>query len=209
MKNRKSLWVQALVISGSVIFFSACHGNRDYTNNASNSSEPAGDTTLKTTAPSNPDTTMNNNPSANKKMNPGATSKKNMTGKKGKVTVGTMKTTASASMKPDKNGVYEMTEVKPSYPGGHTALASYINDHIDYPQDAIDNNSQGTVDVQFVVDQNGKVTDAKAVGKQLQNGLDDEAVRVVSSMPNWTPGKVKGKNVKTRMILPITFKTEG
>jgi TonB family protein len=208
MKNRKSLWVQALVISGSVIFLSACHGNRDYTNNSANPSEPAGDTTMKT-SPSNPDTAMNNSPSANSKMNSSTTPKKNMTGKKGKVTVGTMKTTTTSSMKPDKNGVYEMTDVKPSYPGGHTALASYINDNVEYPQDAIDNNSQGTVDVQFVVDQNGKVTDAKAIGKQLQNGLDDEAVKVVSNMPNWTPGKVKGKNVKTRMVLPITFKTEG
>jgi TonB family protein len=207
MKNRKSLWVQALVISGSVIFFSACHGNRDYTNNSANPSEPGGDTTMRTTT-TNTDTTMNN---ASTKNSSGSstTSKKNVTNKKARVTVGTMKAGEMSSMKPDKNGVYEITEVKPAFPGGRSALESYVNDHIDYPQAAIDDNSEGTIDVQFVVDQNGKVTDAKAVGKQLQNGLNDEAVRVVSNMPSWTPGKVKGKNVKTRVVLPITFRMEG
>src|SRR5262249_27215285 len=154
---------QALVITASVIFLSACHGNRDYTNNSANPSEPAGDTTMKTT-PSNTDTTMNN-PSTKGTSGSSTTSKKNVTNKKARVTVGTMTPKGTMSMKPDKNGVYEMTEVKPAYPGGHSALESYINDHVEYPQDAIDNNSQGTVDVQFVVDQNGKVTDAKAIGK--------------------------------------------
>ena len=71
-------------------------------------------------------------------------------------------------MKPDKNGVYEMTEVSPAYPGGHDALEDYINNHIEYPQTAIDNNSEGTVDVQFVVDENGNVTGAKVVGNKLK-----------------------------------------
>jgi protein TonB len=52
------------------------------------------------------------------------------------------------------------------------------------------------------------VTSAKAIGKELGNGLDQEAVRVISNMPKWTPGKVKGKNVKTRVVLPITYKIE-
>ena len=128
--------------------------------------------------------------------------------KKGKITVGTMTTRKTSEMKPDKDGVYEMAEVSPVYPGGRDALQSYINDHIEYPQSAIDNNSEGTVDVQFVVDENGKVTDARAIGSQLNNDLQNEAVRVVSNMPKWTPGKVKGKNVKSRAVLPISYKME-
>jgi protein TonB len=59
-----------------------------------------------------------------------------------------------------------------------------------------------------VVDDNGRVTDAKVLGSNLGDGLDDEAVRVISQMPKWEPGKVKGKNVKTRLTLPITYRLE-
>ena len=114
----------------------------------------------------------------------------------------------TSGMRPDKNGVYEMTDVRPSYPGGQSALESYVNDHIQYPQTAIDDNSEGTADVKFVVDENGNVKDAQVVGNKTQNGLADQAVQVVSNMPKWTPGKVKGKNVKTRVVLPITFKMQ-
>src|SRR5436190_12666690 len=196
MENKKvRSWIQALIVPGVVIFLIACNGNSDYTKNPATRPE----------TPSNPDTTMN-------KMDTTATgksssSKKEMgaTSKKGRVTVGTMSKSKTSEMKTDEDGVYEMAEVSPVYPGGQAALKSYINDHIEYPQSAIDNNSEGTVDVQFVVDENGKVTDAKAIGSQLNNDLQNEAVRTVSNMPKWTPGKVKGKNVKTRVVLPITY----
>ena len=128
--------------------------------------------------------------------------------KKGRASVGAMTSTKVTVMKPDKNGVYDMTEVKPVYPGGQSALNDYINNQIEYPQMAIDDSKQGTVNVQFIVDENGKVTDAKAVGGSLGDGLDDEAVRVISKMPKWEPGKVKGKRVKTRLTLPITYQIE-
>jgi len=96
----------------------------------------------------------------------------------------------------------------PAYPGGQNALEDYMNNNVEYPQNAMDNNSEVTVNVQFVVDENGKVRDAKVVGKELGSGLDEEAVKVVSNMPKWTAGKVKGKNVKTRIVLPVTYKLE-
>jgi protein TonB len=111
-------------------------------------------------------------------------------------------------MKPDKSGVYEMTEVRPSYPGGQKALEDYIANDIEYPQMAVDDNKEGTVNVQFIVDENGNVTNAKLLGADLGDGLSDEAVRVISKMPKWEPGKVKGKNVKTRLTLPVTYKIE-
>ena len=205
MKNGKlKSGFQALVASGLVIFFVACN-NSDYTRNAPENNAPGSDTAMNNSAGT--DTT-----SSTSKMNSPSTamkSKTNPSAKKGKVTVGSMTSRKTSSMKPDKEGVYERTDVSPAYPGGQSALADYINNHIEYPQEAIDNSSEGTVDVQFVVDENGKVTNAKVIGNKLNNGLDEEAVRVVSDLPKWTPGKVKGKDVKTRIVLPITYKIEG
>jgi TonB family protein len=206
--KRKSIMIgaQAILLSGAVIFFVACN-NGDYTKNAAE----------KTDSASNADTTMNTRPSdtsnssnaksstssiIDKKMAKPGTAKKNR-----KVTVGSMSAKTTSKM-PDKYGVYEVTDVKPSFPGGHDALESYISNNIDYSQSAVDDNTQGTVDVQFIVDEDGSVMDAKAIGKHLGNGLDDAAVKVMSNMPKWTPGKVKGKNVKSRVVLPVTYKME-
>lgn len=116
----------------------------------------------------------------------------------------------SAMMK-DKEGVYNKVQVMPEFPGGQDALASYVNNHIEYPQQAIDNNTTGTVRVSFVIDEKGKVTDTRLLngnGNKLGNGLDEEALRVINNMPAWKPGKVHGKSVKTRLELPITFQFE-
>lgn len=200
--NRKKIkiGIQAIMMSGVVIFFIACHNN-DYTKSAAN--KPAN-------TPANNDTSMNNNPVSD--TNSGRTSSgtavhKQTMKKKGKITLGSM-ATKETNMKPDKEGVYYVADVMPAYPGGQNALEDYMNNNVEYPQNAIDNNSEGTVNVQFVVDENGNVTNAKVAGKKLGNELDEEAVKEVSNMPKWTPGKVKGKNVKTRIVLPVTYKLE-
>lgn len=109
----------------------------------------------------------------------------------------------------DKDGVYNKAQVMPQFPGGQNALATYVNNHVEYPQQAIDNNTTGTVMVSFVVDERGKVKDAHVIGNQMpKDGLDLEAIRVVNNMPAWKPGKVRGKNVKTRLELPINFQLE-
>ena len=109
----------------------------------------------------------------------------------------------------DKEGVYNKAQVMPQFPGGQDALANYVNNHVEYPQQAIDNNTTGTVMVSFVVDERGKVKSAHVIGNQSsKDGLDQEALRVVNNMPDWRPGKVKGKNVKTRLELPINFQLE-
>ncbi|HVU54495.1 MAG TPA: energy transducer TonB [Puia sp.] len=109
----------------------------------------------------------------------------------------------------DKEGVYNKAQVMPQFPGGQDALATYVNNHVDYPQQAIDNNTTGTVMVSFVVDEKGKVKSAHVIGSQApRDGLDQEALRVVNNMPDWKPGKVRGKNVKTRLELPINFQLE-
>jgi periplasmic protein TonB len=109
----------------------------------------------------------------------------------------------------DKNGIYDKVEVEPEFPGGQNALAGYIQDNISYPDRALSENVSGTVRVSFVVDEHGKIIQPQIIsGQNEKKDLEDEAIRVVSRMPAWKPGKVKGRNVKTRLELPITFQTE-
>jgi TonB family protein len=97
----------------------------------------------------------------------------------------------------------------PEFPGGQKALDNYVNDHINYPQDAVDNDITGIVRVSFVVDENGKISKAKLVSPQrVGNGLDEEALRVINNMPEWKPATVHGRKIKTRLELPISFQVE-
>jgi TonB family protein len=130
--------------------------------------------------------------------------------KKGRVTtmVATNKPAGNTTMKKDNMGYYDYTEVAPAFPGGQSALEDYITNHIEYPQQAIDNNIEGTVNVKFTIDENGKTDNAKVAGNDPGYGLGDAAVQVISQMPKWTPGKVKGKNVKAWYTLPVTYKLE-
>jgi len=152
---------------------------------------------------SNKNRSATNNKPGNTKST-GSTTKK-----KGKVSAKLMNSSSSnAKMTPDKMGFYNYTEVVPIYTGGQGALETYFNNNIDYPQDAIDNNIEGTVNVKFSIDENGNVANATAVGNKLGYGLDESAVKAVMQMPKWTPGKVKGKSVKAWYTLPITYRLE-
>ncbi len=184
-----------------LIFITACSNNNQTKSSAADSTNTSvnNDTAVNKAPVSDTGTAM---PST------GTSVKKQTTTKKGRATVGVMTASKTALMKPDKNGVYEMTEVRPSYPSGQKALEDYIANHSEYPQMAVDDNKEGTINVQFIVDENGNVTNAKVLGADLGDGLSDEAVRVISKMPKWEPGKVKGKNVKTRLTLPVTYKIE-
>jgi periplasmic protein TonB len=116
---------------------------------------------------------------------------------------------ANAKMEKDKMGYYNYTEVLPAFNGGQAALENYINNNIEYPQDAIDNNIEGTVSVQFAVDEQGNISNVSTIGTKAGYGLEEEAIKVISNMPKWTAGQIKGKNVKTWRVLPITYKLEG
>ncbi|MEO5683741.1 MAG: energy transducer TonB [Chitinophagaceae bacterium] len=106
----------------------------------------------------------------------------------------------------DKEGIYSRADKMPEYPGGEGALSKFVENNITYPQDAVDQDFEGTVNVSFVVDEKGKVINPVASGKMSGHGLDEEAVKIVKQMPAWKPGMVKGKAVKTRLLLPVTFK---
>jgi periplasmic protein TonB len=197
MKNKKSksqgqLFVVALALA---LFSMACNNKTESTSSANDS-----------TTSVNNDTAVNNAQVTD--TGTSGTAVKKPTTKKGRATLGVMTASKTKVMKPDNSGVYEMTEVRPSYPGGQSALEDYITNHIEYPQTAVDDNKEGTVNVQFIVDENGNVSNAKVIGNKVGDGLDEEAVRVISKMPKWEPGKVKGKTVKTRLTLPVTYKLE-
>lgn len=130
-------------------------------------------------------------------------------GGKGKVMIASSSTAMqkmdNIPMQMDKDGYYNRVEVLPSYPGGQKALEKFIEKNITYPEDAITDGVEGTVEVAFMVDENGTVYTPMTKGEKVGYGLDEEAARVISKMPKWNPGSIKGKNVKTRFTLSITF----
>lgn len=100
--------------------------------------------------------------------------------------------------------VHLIVEEQPSFPGGVTAFYRYIGKHLKYPPAAIRQEVEGRVFVQFVVNQDGSLTDLKVV-KGIGAGCDAEAIRVLKTVPNWNPGKQRGVPVRVQMMIPITF----
>ena len=101
--------------------------------------------------------------------------------------------------------VFTIVEQQPVYPGGMSAFYQFVQKKLKYPSQARRMGIEGRVFVQFVVDKKGNITEVVAV-KGIGAGCDVEAVRVIKSSPKWKAGKQRGKAVKVRMILPITFK---
>jgi protein TonB len=110
----------------------------------------------------------------------------------------------SAAQEKKKGNVYYTADEMPVYPGGEAALRNFLVKNINYPEKAKKEGKTGKVYVEFVVNKKGKVTDAK-VAKGVCPELDAEALRVISLLDKWTPGKKKGKPVKVAFTLPIQF----
>ena len=102
--------------------------------------------------------------------------------------------------------VYQVCENPPAFPGGTYAMYKYLADNIKYPADAKAAGKEGRVIVQFVVRKDGSVSDVSVVRSVGNASLDNEAVRVVSSMPKWSPGTQGGKPVNVQYTLPVQFK---
>ncbi len=114
---------------------------------------------------------------------------------------------AYAQDKKSNDEIYYKVDVMPEFPGGMDDLSYFFYTHLKYPDDAKKDKIEGTVYVGFVVDETGKVKNVKVI-KGVHPSLDKEAVRVASQMPNWTPGKHNGKNVKVQFNLPVKFALE-
>ena len=101
--------------------------------------------------------------------------------------------------------VFDVVEVMPQFPGGQIAMLKYIMENMKYPEQAMKEGIQGRVAVSFIVEKDGRVSNVRLL-HSVQSALDKEAIRVVKSMPKWTPGKQNGKPVRVRFNLPVMFK---
>lgn len=101
--------------------------------------------------------------------------------------------------------IFTIVEDQPEPIGGMGAFYTYVGKNLSYPNQARRMGIEGKVFVQFVVDKDGSITEVQAI-KGIGAGCDEEAVRVISQAPKWKAGKQRGRPVKVRMILPITFK---
>jgi protein TonB len=109
----------------------------------------------------------------------------------------------------DSNQVYLFVDVEAEFPGGREGLLKYLATNIQYPSSALKNKLQGKCFVQFVVERSGYVTNPKVMrGVPDCPECDYEALRVVRTMPQWKPGEVDGKPVRSSFNLPIAFKLD-
>jgi periplasmic protein TonB len=97
-----------------------------------------------------------------------------------------------------------VVEEMPIFPGGDAAMMKYIADNIKYPQICKENNISGKVFVNFIINEQGKVDKVKVV-RGVDPYLDKEAIRVIESLPDWTPGRQRGKAVRVQFTIPISF----
>ena len=96
-------------------------------------------------------------------------------------------------------------EKNPEFPGGDGELLKFLNENIQYPEQARAGNIEGKVYIEFVVEKDGRVTNV-SVKRDIGGGCGSEAARVVKSMPKWSPAEVQGRRVRNRFTLPVTFK---
>ena len=106
----------------------------------------------------------------------------------------------------DWDKTFTKVEIESDYPGGQGAWLRYLQKNLQYPQDAIDNEIQGTVTVQFIVDKEGAVSDVEAISGP--NELRGEAIRVIKKSGKWEPAVQNGRKVKSYKKQPITFRLE-
>ncbi len=100
--------------------------------------------------------------------------------------------------------IYKTVDQMPQFPGGDAGLRQYLAQTVQYPVEAQQNGIQGRIFVQFVIEADGSVSHV-GVARPFDPKLDREAVRVVKSMPKWTPGKQKNKAVRVSYTVPVNF----
>lgn len=101
--------------------------------------------------------------------------------------------------------VFDVVEQMPEFPGGMEALVKYMAENMKYPEDAKKQLVEGRVLVQFIVETDGSVSNIEVL-RRVFPSLDAEAVRVISGMPKWIPGKQNGKVVRVKYTIPVSFR---
>ncbi len=115
-------------------------------------------------------------------------------------TIGQNDTTAT-----EENMIFGLIEQQPEFPGGEAALMKFIEDNLRYPADAARDSIQGRVTLSFDVEEDGSITNVEVM-RSPDEQLSQEAIRVVKMMPKWKPERRLGKPVRTKYVLPITFR---
>lgn len=105
----------------------------------------------------------------------------------------------------NEDEVYTTADVMPQFPGGNSALVDWLKNNVRYPAQALEEHLQGCVIVCFIIEKDGSITNVHTY-KNYAPPLEKEAVRVVKSMPNWIPGRDKGKKVRVKYNIPIMFR---
>ena len=106
---------------------------------------------------------------------------------------------------PQEEAPFVVVEKMPEFPGGMSALMSYLQKNIKYPAVCRENNIQGRVLIQFIVNKDGSIVEPEVV-KSVNPYLDKEALRVIAAMPKWSPGEQRGKPVRVKYTVPVNFK---
>ena len=116
----------------------------------------------------------------------------------------TIATSLEADVKPELPVL--APDSMPEFPGGVSAMMTYLMDNVKYPADAKKDKKEGRVACSFVITKEGKVTDVHVVKSSGTESLDNEALRVVNNMPDWKPGKENGEPVNVHYTIPVVFK---
>lgn len=116
--------------------------------------------------------------------------------------------TDSIKQQNDDDVVFVVVEQMPEFPGGQAALSRFLSENVKYPTIAKENNIQGRVLCQFVVEKDGTITDVTVVKSGGDASLDKEAVRVLRMMPKWKPGIQRGKPVRVKYTVPVNFRLQ-
>lgn len=105
----------------------------------------------------------------------------------------------------ENDSIYGTVDELPIFPGGDQACANWVAKKLKYPPKCKKEKIEGFVIVQFVVEKNGKVSNVKAI-RSPHPDLAETAIRTMRKMPKWTPGKVGGKAVRSKLNLPVRFR---
>lgn len=106
-----------------------------------------------------------------------------------------------------KEEVFMVAEQMPEFPGGMKEMLKFLQENVKYPENAMKNNVQGRVIVQFVIEKDGTPTEFKVL-RSVDPDLDSEALRVMKAMPKWKPGMQKGQVVRVKFTVPVSFKLQ-
>ena len=115
-------------------------------------------------------------------------------------------TTSNDTVVGDDDYICVEYETWPEFPGGERAMFQYIQENLKYPKQALKKQIQGRSICQFIVEKDGSISHIRVVRSSGNKSLDRAAIRVIKTMPKWTPGRLQGKIVRTHYVLPVNLR---